>query len=732
MRATEVLAITVLCFFLSASSSTSSDEHDFLAITVATDETDGFKRYARSAKQYDIPVKVLGMGEEWRGGDVKRFAGGGHKINILKAELAKYKDDKNKIIMFTDAYDVVINAPASQIVAAFLALKARVVFSTEGFCWPDATLASEYPVPEKGKPYLNSGAFIGYAPELYEIVTHKAIEDGGDDQLYYTKIFLDKALRQKFNIKLDYTATIFQNLNGATADVELRFKGSEAYLQNTAYNTVPLVIHGNGASKLVLNTLGSYLAGAYNPETGCVACWEDQIELGDKMDKYPSVFMAIFLEQATPFTEEFFTKILALHYPKDKLHLYIHNAVAYHAKEVAAFVDKHGPEYVSVTVVSDEQNLKEWHARNRGIEEFLKTKAEYYFTVDANAHLDNPYALKLLIEQNRDIVAPLLVRPYKAWSNFWGSLTSDGFYARSMDYMDIVEGRRAGIWNVPYISACYLIRRSVVADPKTRPNFISGLLDADMAFCENMRNADKFMYVSNRANFGHLLSVDSFETSHLFNEMWQITENRWDWEQRYLHANYSQALDKDFQNEMPCPDVFWFPLVTPRFCQELIDTMEDFGEWSSGTNEKSKTNRLIKYDPVPTDDIQVEQVGFYDQWMAFLYQYVTPLQQKVFEGHVREPPYAGANFVVRYRWDVQAALRPHCDSSTYTINIALNQPGKDYEGGGVHFTRYKCSVTDSRLGWVLMHPGRLTHQHQGLPTTNGTRYIMVSFVDPDV
>ena len=65
--------------------------------------------------------------------------------------------------------------------------------------------------------------------------------------------------------------------------MELRFKGSEAYLQNTAYNTVPLVIHGNGASKLVLNTLGSYLAGSYNPETGCVACWEDQIELGDKV-----------------------------------------------------------------------------------------------------------------------------------------------------------------------------------------------------------------------------------------------------------------------------------------------------------------------------------------------------------------------------------------------------------------------------------------------------------------
>lgn len=29
-----------------------------------------------------------------------------------------------------------------------------------------------------------------------------------------------------------------------------------------------------------------------------------------------------------------------------------------------------------------------------------------------------------------------------------------------------------------------------------------------------------------------------------------------------------------------------------------------------------------------------------------------------------------------------------------------------------------------------MHPGRLTHLHEGLPTTNGTRYIAVSFIDP--
>ena len=52
------------------------------------------------------------------------------------------------------------------------------------------------------------------------------------------------------------------------------------------------------------------------------------------------------------------------------------------------------------------------------------------------------------------------------------------------------------------------------------------------------------------------------------------------------------------------------------------------------------------------------------------------------------------------------------------------------KGGGARFLRYNCSVQDTRVGWAMIHPGRLTHQHEGLPTTSGTRYIMVSFIDP--
>lgn len=61
------------------------------------------------------------------------------------------------------------------------------------------------------------------------------------------------------------------------------------------------------------------------------------------------------------------------------------------------------------------------------------------------------------------------------------------------------------------------------------------------------------------------------------------------------------------------------------------------------------------------------------------------------------------NFVVRYRPDEQPSLRPHHDSSTYTINIALNRPKIDYEVNhfnAIHFYfimsfLYKFQITFS-------------------------------------
>lgn len=71
--------------------------------------------------------------------------------------------------------------------------------------------------------------------------------------------------------------------------------------------------------------------------------------------------------------------------------------------------------------------------------------------------LDSPLTLQQLISVGRDVTAPLLVRPEKMFSNFWGELASDGFYARSRDYIAIISHeRRCVCVHVTVLSMSYI------------------------------------------------------------------------------------------------------------------------------------------------------------------------------------------------------------------------------------------------------------------------------------
>ena len=154
------------------------------------------------------------MGEEWKGGDMTK-PGGGFKVNLLKEELKNHRDDKGLVVMFTDSYDVLLVAGKDEILRKFKSSGARVLFGAEDFIWPDQSLKEKYPKVDGGYRFLNSGGFIGYATDLLGLVNELPVADADDDQLFYTKIYLDEALREKYNIKLDHKAEIFQNLNGA-------------------------------------------------------------------------------------------------------------------------------------------------------------------------------------------------------------------------------------------------------------------------------------------------------------------------------------------------------------------------------------------------------------------------------------------------------------------------------------------------------------------------------------
>lgn len=288
-----------------------------------------------------------------------KHPGGGYKVNLLREAVAPYKDT-DRLILFTDSYDVMFLGGQKEIVSRFLKSDAGVLFGAERYCWPDVSLRDKYPiVPGLGSRFLNSGLFIGFARDLYKVLSHTEIEDTADDQLYYTKIFLDKELRESLRLKLDSRSEIFQNLHGSEHEVKLDFADDtgEAFLANLDYTTVPVVVHGNGPSKVILNGFGNYLAGSFVRGV-CKVCSEGRIALPVEEKDFPTVTLALFVERATPFFEEFLDSVLALDYPKKKIDLFVHNNVNFHEQLSEHLVEKFGEEFNSVTLVRvvDSQN----------------------------------------------------------------------------------------------------------------------------------------------------------------------------------------------------------------------------------------------------------------------------------------------------------------------------------------------------------------------------------------
>ncbi|XP_030207687.1 procollagen-lysine,2-oxoglutarate 5-dioxygenase 1 isoform X2 [Gadus morhua] len=712
---------------------TSSEEQktpeDLLVLTVATAETDGFSRFLRSAKLFNYTVKVLGRGEEWQGGDYMA-PGGGQRIRLLKAALEEMKEEQEKTILFIDSYDVVFASGPKELLKKFQQSGHRVVFSSETLIWPDRHLEDKYPHVREGNRFLGAGGFIGYLPNVKTMVADWTGEDHDSDQLFFTNIYINPEKRKSINITLDSRCRLFQNLNGALDEVVLKFEDSRVRARNVLYDTLPVIVHGNGPTKLQVNYLGNYIPKVWTFETGCTECHQNLRPLtGIQESEFPQVTIGVFIQQPTPFLAVFFERLLNLQYPKNRLKLFIYNQESHHKKQVDSFLEGHGGLYQDVKVVGPEgADTDSISSRNLGLDLCRQDKqCKYFFSVDSEVVLKNKDTLKILIEQNLPIVAPMITRPGRLWSNFWGALSADGFYARSEDYVDIVQGRRVGVWNVPYISSVYLVKgdvlRSGIPDYDL---FSSDTQDADMAFCTSVRSKGVFLYVTNMHTFGRILSVENYQTKHLHNDLWQIFENPVDFEERYIHPNYSLIM-KNKLIETPCPDVYWFPMFSEVACDHFVQEMEHFGQWSGG----GAVDKRIQggYENVPTIDIHMNQVGYEKEWHKLLLDYVAPITEKLFPGYYTKCE-SNLNFVVRYKPDEQPLLRPHHDASTFTINVALNTKDVDYQGGGCRFIRYNCSVEAPRKGWSLMHPGRLTHYHEGLPTTGGVRYIAVSFIDP--
>lgn len=103
---------------------------------------------------------------------------------------------------------------------------------------------------------------------------------------------------------------------------------------------------------------------------------------------------------------------------------------------------------------------------------------------------------------------------------------------------------------MPFIANAYIINGTLLKKyDRTLLSYNKDKMDADMAFCSNLRELDIFMYVSNVIDYGHLINPETYDISRVEPEMYQIFDNERDWEERFIHSDYVENFNPETKNE---------------------------------------------------------------------------------------------------------------------------------------------------------------------------------------
>lgn len=464
----------------------------FVVITVATDDNDDLARFRKSCSFYNVPYIILGLGDEWRSGKAENGVllepGGAQKIKYLYDELKSWPDLSDHIVLFTDSYDVVMTASPKEIIEKFRSTDSQILFSTEKTCWPDQSLEDQYPEVDTEYRFLNSGGFIGYANQIFEILDGDiSIEE--DDQLYYTNKFFEYSKIDKEYIKLDYNQLVFQTLNQAISDVTQDENGR---FINTISKNKPCVIHANGPSwvKKFLKEKSFYMFGEYDGSTGSInMITKTRLPLDKK------IYIGLFLQQDLFDINQVFDHIRFLSYPKENIKLHI----IYHKSEdlykIEKFISNYGKEYDEVILSRNEKFLES----RRMVTLSAKDKCDFLFLIDSNHIFRNNRSIQLLIDKDVDFITPMICEEGSKWANF----DIDPQYMKDQAR----EYKTKTVWVVDFVSGVYVIKNSFIDEVVECLTYKEGYDDQDwdVMFSENAKDKGHIIQLCNVNYYGGII-----------------------------------------------------------------------------------------------------------------------------------------------------------------------------------------------------------------------------------
>lgn len=215
---------------------------NFHVCTISTYNHPNLGKLLLSCKRNEIELDVLAMHQPYFGNATKFI----YMIDYLN----KLPDDH--IVMFVDAFDVLILSGKQQILNKFFKMNANLVMGAEKNCCPYPHLASKYPYSPTPFRYVNTGTYIGYVSCVKEWLNKlQPINPKECDQGKTTLFYLESEENQK-KIKLDYMCQLFLPLFMVDEhEVKIHRRRNKIYCETT--KSSPCVLHANGCSFHIWN-----------------------------------------------------------------------------------------------------------------------------------------------------------------------------------------------------------------------------------------------------------------------------------------------------------------------------------------------------------------------------------------------------------------------------------------------------------------------------------------------
>ncbi|HKZ00214.1 MAG TPA: hypothetical protein VJ112_03505 [Rhabdochlamydiaceae bacterium] len=238
-----------------------------------------------------------------------------------------------------------------------------------------------------------------------------------------------------------------------------------------------------------------------------------------------TVLLAILARNKAHTLPYYLNCINNLDYNKKDISIYINtnNNIDATAKILDEWTSAHMAEYRSIDFVQEDYDIlhqdisdpHDWSVlrwgvlaqiRNQSLQYAKLRNCDYYFVVDCDNFID-PQTLKILMQENKPIIAPMLrslTSNFDPYSNYFCAVNEWGYYAHHPFYYSILNRQAIGSFEVPVVHCTYLIESSCI-DNLT---YIDGSRDMEFViFSRSARNANIPQFICNKIIFGSLLHI---------------------------------------------------------------------------------------------------------------------------------------------------------------------------------------------------------------------------------